>query len=256
MHNLRKLLRQIQFEQRAFWRNPASAVFTFVFPVIILVVLGNVNSHAHFHVGAHTYSYDDYLAPSMSTYGIISATFVSLAMILSIRRDSGVLKRFQGTPLGSTMFIVSILISSLINVIIMMILTIGLGMISLGVHFPANALLTILIMLFGAVCFASLGVAMAALIPNSDAAPAIVNGIFFPIAFISGIFFPISGTTLLGRIGNIFPISHYATAVFDAYNPIGTAPSVAGSDLLILGVWGVIGILVAIRRFKWEPSRR
>ena len=31
-------LRQVSFEQKSFWRNPASAFFAFLFPIIFLVV--------------------------------------------------------------------------------------------------------------------------------------------------------------------------------------------------------------------------
>ena len=39
MRNLRLLVRQIRYENRAFWRNPAAAFFTFAFPLIFMVRL-------------------------------------------------------------------------------------------------------------------------------------------------------------------------------------------------------------------------
>ena len=34
------LWHQVRYEQLSFWRNPQSAFFTFVFPVVIIVVFG------------------------------------------------------------------------------------------------------------------------------------------------------------------------------------------------------------------------
>ena len=36
--------RQLRFEQKAFWRNPAGAVFTFAFPLLFLVIFSTLNS--------------------------------------------------------------------------------------------------------------------------------------------------------------------------------------------------------------------
>ena len=38
--NLRLLAHQVRYEQLSFWRNPQSAVFTFIFPVVFVVIMG------------------------------------------------------------------------------------------------------------------------------------------------------------------------------------------------------------------------
>ena len=38
--NLRLLAHQVRYEQLSFWRNPQSAVFTFVFPVVFVIIMG------------------------------------------------------------------------------------------------------------------------------------------------------------------------------------------------------------------------
>ena len=37
-----RFLRQIMWEQRAFWRNPPAAVFTFVFPLMFLLIFSSL----------------------------------------------------------------------------------------------------------------------------------------------------------------------------------------------------------------------
>ena len=38
--NLRLLAHQVRYEQLSFWRNPQSAIFTFIFPVVFVVIMG------------------------------------------------------------------------------------------------------------------------------------------------------------------------------------------------------------------------
>ena len=56
---------------------------------------------------------------------------------------------------------------------------------------PTGTLPALLLALaVGAAAFCCLGFALAAFIPNEDAAPAITNAIVFPLYFLSGIFVP------------------------------------------------------------------
>ena len=108
----------------------------------------------------------------------------------------------------------------------------------------------------GAATFCAIGVMVSALIPNADAAPAIVNGILFPVLFISGVFFPVRPDSVLATIGDIFPISHFVDAVFAAFDPRladGVTHGFAWGDIAVLAIWGVGAALVAVWKFQWEP---
>jgi ABC-2 type transport system permease protein len=38
-----------------------------------------------------------------------------------------------------------------------------------------------------------------------------------------------------------------------AYNPYTTGNGIAWSDLGVVVLWGVVGLVVALRRFSWLP---
>jgi ABC-2 type transport system permease protein len=248
---------QLQYEQKMFWRNPASAVFTFLFPVMFLVIFASLNtgSRIDFLGGL---KYNQYYVPGILCFGIISATYTNLAMTLTIRRDSGLLKRLRGTPLPTGSMFGGILLNAVVVAGILTAIVLAVGMIFYGVTFPGHYPALAAALIVGAATFCALGIAVSGFVPNADAAPAIVNGILFPILFLSGVFFPVRNDTVLAKLANIFPIRHFTNAVFAAFDPRlphGPGHGWAGGDLLVMGLWGVAAVAVARRRFRWEPAR-
>src|SRR5262249_25071581 len=127
-----------------------------------------------------------------------------------------------------------------------------------GVTFPGHWLALIASLAVGGACFCALGIAVSCFVPNADAAPAIVNGILFPILFLSGVFFPVRNDSVLARLAHFSPIRHFPNAVsasFDPPLPHCITHGWTGHDLLVMALWGLAGVLVSLRRFRWEPSR-
>jgi ABC-type multidrug transport system permease subunit len=110
-------------------------------------------------------------------------------------------------------------------------------------------------LLAGAACFCALGMAVAAVIPNGEAAPVIANFTFFPIAFVSDLFFPTAGAPAwVGTVGSIFPVKHFAVALEDTFNPFVRGSGFQWGHLAVMALWTVIGVVVAVRFFRWEPK--
>ncbi len=89
---------QIRYEQRAYWRNRGRGIFTFVFPIMFLVIFASLDKGQHVSTRGGI-PYDDFFVPGILAYGVIATTFVNMAIGTAILRDDGVLKRMQGTPL-------------------------------------------------------------------------------------------------------------------------------------------------------------
>ena len=109
-------------------------------------------------------------------------------------------------------------------------------------------------LLVGAAAFSCLGIALSAAIPTRDAAPAITNVIVLPLYFLSGIFIPeneIPSGVL--DVAGLFPIRHFFQAFFAAFSPNTVGSGFEWGDLAIVALWGLGGLLVAIRYFRWTP---
>jgi ABC-2 type transport system permease protein len=247
--------RQIGWEQRSYWRNPASASFTFGFPLLFLVIFVAIYGNSTVSLGSERVKYAQYYVPAIVAFGLISACYTNLAFTICIRRESGLLKRTRGTPLSPFEYLAGIVGSVIVVAVILTALVIFLGLVAYGVHWPGRYLGLAVAVVCGAFCFSTLGMAVSTFVPNEDAAPAIVNFILFPLLFISGTFSPISHTTTLGRIAAVFPVRHLIDAMLAVFDPRPGGTGVVAQHVAILLAWGVGGLVVAVRRFRWEPRR-
>ncbi len=253
VNDLRVAARQVRYEQKAYWRNPMAAVFTFMFPVVFLIVVGT--SAGGSRVLGTTLRYDQYVVVAMVTFGLIAACYTNLGTTVCLRRDQGILKRMRGTPISVGAYMGGVIGNVMINVAILTVLVVGIGMIFYHLHFPYHPAATVLTLLVGVVTFCSLGLAVTVLVTNADAAPAVINGIYFPIVFISGVFYPLSNGSVLSRIADYFPVRHMITALVSAFES-GPGSGLRGHDLLVMLIWAAAGLWFTSRRFRWEPRRR
>jgi len=239
---------QIRYEQRAYWRNRGRGIFTFVFPLMFLVIFASLNRGAHLS-SLGGIPYDDFFVPGILAYGLIATTFVNMAISTAILRDQGVLKRMQGTPLPPWGYVAARIGSTLVIVLTMTALVLGLGAIAYGVHIRASTLPGLIATLaLGTAVFTSLGIGITRFIPNAEAAPVVVNLLILPLTFISSIWFPTTGMpNWLVDIAKFFPIRALADGLQHAFNPFTTGAGFDGQDLRTLAIWTAVGIFLMMR---------
>ena len=246
-------LRQLTYTNRAFWRNPASAFFTFAFPLMFLVIFTALFSGTTAALGLNV-STSTYYIPAIASFSIITATYTNLAVSVTFLRDGGTLKRIRGTPMPAASYLTARIVHAILVAIFLVVIVTVFGVAFYHAHVTARTLPAFLVtIVVGAASFSALGLALTAVIPNADAAPAVVNGSILPLLFLSGVFIPLpSHTTWYVALAKIFPVYHFTHALlFAFFLPVGNG--FQGNDLLILGVWGVVGLLAAVRFFVWEP---
>ncbi|MDQ3957809.1 MAG: ABC transporter permease [Actinomycetota bacterium] len=253
------LLRQVRFENTSFWRNPPAAFFTFVFPLMFLVIFNLLFGGEDIEVGSGTISGSTFYVPAIAAFSVITACYTNIAISVATARDLGILKRVRGTPLPAAVYLSSRVVhSGLLAVLLMVVVTLA-GMLFYGVDAPTDSFPTLLVTLvLGAAAFCSLGLAITSVIPNAQAAPAVVNASILPLLFVSGIFIPTYGAPeWLTTVSGLFPVRHYSDAMLAAFVPDTVGPAFAfdWADLAVVAAWGLAGMLLAVRFFSWEPRR-
>lgn len=245
---------QFRYDQKAFWRNPAAVFFTVMFPVLLLVILALVFSGKTVHVHGGI-AVDAYYVPAIITLAVISATMQSLAMTLTIAREDGRLKRSRATPMPPWVFLAGRIGNAIVVSLLMLALMAAIGRLAFGVAIPWGQLPEIVATLaIGAAAFCCLGVALTAAIPSADAAAPIANFALLPLYFLSGIFIPEDqlGSGVV-HFADLFPVRHFFEAFFSVYVPFGGSGMQWGHLAVVVG-WGLAGLLLAVRYFRWTPK--
>ena len=248
----RTVLRQTVLEQRAFWRNPEMAFFTFALPVGLLLLFGWTSSHDRVP-GRTDIDALTLFVPGILAFAVVVIAYGNLAATIALQRADGVLKRLRATPLDSSVYVGGQLVSTLVSTLLISLATIALGGVAFGALPRAVAVpQLVVVLILGIACFAALGIAISAAIRTADSAGAITNGTYLPLAMVSGMF---SATLTLppvvDTVVSAFPLKALADGLRAAYDPAVHGFPI--QDAVVLVAWTVVGVALARRFFRWDP---
>lgn len=249
---MKVLAHQLSFEQRTFWRSREAAVFIFIFPLLLYVLLATVYSGDIDGVPSA-----DVLLAGLFGYGAANTAFGGLAIILVGRREYGILKRLRATPLTPRTYLAAVLLSTLLVFAIQAVALLVLGGLAFGASAPANALGFAGAVILGVACFAGLGVGAASLIRSAEGVSAVVNVVLLPMAFLSGSFgsSPEDYPAFLEAVADVLPLTYFLEIVNGVYLD-GESLFAHPTALAVVAAWGLAGLIVASRRFTWVPRER
>ena len=246
--NARLFVHQLRAEQLVFWRRKEAALFIFLFPLLLFLLLGSVYNGKIYGVPAPRA-----LLAGLIGYGCANTSFAGLAIQLVLRRENAILKRLRATPLPAGVYVLSLLVSTLLVFAAQVVVLFLLGRALYGTPFPTAVGSLVLAVIVGALGFASLGVATASVIRSADGASAVVNFILLPMAFLTGSFGPTRHyPSFLRAIGDVLPLKYFIDIVNAVYlrgHALWTKPGA----LAVVAAWAVVGLGVAVSRFRWEP---
>ncbi len=197
-----------------------------------------------------------FYVPAIAAFSVINACFTGLAQQVALARDQGQLKRVGGTPLPKLSYLLGKVIYMVGVALFLVVLVVVFGALFYDVEIPDRSLPAFLLALAaGAAAFAALAFATVAFIPNADASSPVINGIILPLLFISDVFIPLDNDTptWINWAGNVFPVKHLSVALQTAFNPFTSGAGWELEHLAVVALWGLIGMVVALRYFSWEP---
>jgi ABC-2 type transport system permease protein len=240
-------------------RNPRALVFTFVFPLMLLVVFAALNGDARVAAmggAGGKVPFAQFYTPSIGIFGLASACYTGIVFGIASARDAGLLKRVRGTPLPMSIYLTSWLTGAALTGIGAVVLLFAVAVPAFGVHvYPRMLPAAVVTLALGAACLSALGLAVASLVRTADQAIPVAQLTFLPLAFISGIFYPLEGAPdWVVHLAHVFPLFHIVDAFDACFVPQTPGGGWSLDDLSAIAVWTVIGLVVAARRFSTEPS--
>jgi ABC-2 type transport system permease protein len=249
-------LRQFRFVNKSFWRNPASAFFTFAFPLLFLVIFTLLFGNSTTEVGPNqTVSTSTFYVPAILAFSVITACFTNIAIGITFERDEGILKRIRGTPMPGWAYLMARILHAIFIMLILVAIVVAFGALFYDAELPTDNIGGFLATLIvGSATFCALGLAISPACPNAEASPAIVNATILPLLFISGIFVPLEvAPDWLVTFAELFPVKHFADAIIASYFSVGSGLQLG--DLWNIVLWGIAGVLLSVNFFSWEPRR-
>ena len=246
-------------ELLSFVREREAMVFTFAFPILLLVIFGSVFGDQEIEGGI---SFAQYFVAGMIAAGLFGSSFQNLGIAIPIERDSGALKRLAGTPMPRSAYFAGKVAVVAVVALVQNVLLLAIGVLFYDLDLPSTAsrwLTYAWVVVLGLTACTLLGIAVTAIVKNGRTAPAIISPIAIVLQFISGVFFVFSQLpSWMQEIAAIFPLKWMTQgmrSVFlpDDYQTVEPAGSWEhGRIALVLLLWCVVGLAVAVRTFRWR----
>lgn len=251
---VRLLWDQLGYAVRDLWRTRVAFIFTFLFPLTFLVVLGAM-------VGTETISADStvrvmqFVSPAAAVMGALYGTYPTVASSLADARERGVLKRVHGTPLPGWVYLAGRIGAAVLFALGSLTLMLSVGVIAYGVQIQWHTMpATVVTVLAAVTCFAALGVAVAGLARSALVAQAVSIATAVVLSWISGVMGYGDMPTWADRIAQIFPLKPFNDALAVQFDPFATGTGWDLAALAVLGAWAIGAVVVASLTFRWDPA--
>ncbi|NBO08154.1 MAG: ABC transporter permease [Actinobacteria bacterium] len=248
-------------EIRQFLRQRESVVFTLLFPVLLLLIFGSVFKNTI----APGVTFSQYFVAGMIASGLLNTGFQQLAIMIPLERDDGTLKRLRGTPMPPSSYFIGKILAVLASMVVQIILLLFVGALIFGVHLPTDIghwITFAWVTLLGITGSTLLGIAFSSVPRSGRGASAMVTPIVLVLQFTSGVFFIFNQLpSWMQNVASIFPLKWLTQGMRSVFLPESFASQEVakswehGRVALMLAIWIVIGLVLALKTFRWERSR-
>ena len=251
------VLHQVRYDLLSLIRNRAAQGFVFAMPIAFLVLFVAIFGNGGIKVTGQRVSASTYYVAVLTVFAVVDVAFMSLVIALVEARETGVLRRRRATPQPAWTVIASRSLVTFVTGATSAALLLVVGRLAYGASLRPGALPALVISLaLGVVVFSSLGFAVASLVRSFETAQPVVMGCALPLMFISGVFIPWAFVPhWLQHVSAVFPVRALTVSVLDPYmsGPSGSAGAWDPGALAVLAAWGLVALVVAVRRFSWAP---
>ncbi|WP_326561183.1 ABC transporter permease [Micromonospora sp. NBC_01796] len=246
MSGLRKLT---AVELKLFLREPSAYVWTVIFPVLLLVILGSIPGFRQADPELGNLRVIDLYIPIIVVMILAMMTLYITPGTITGYRQKGVLRRLSTTPIGAVRVLVAQLAVQLGFMVVTVVLTLVTAAILFGAVLPRQGFGFVLALALVAAAMLAIGLLIAALVPTASAATGIGTALFFPLMFFGGLWVPREGMPdVLVRIGDFTPLGAGVQALRDSSD--GNWPSAVA--LAVLAAYAIAAGALAARYFRWE----
>ncbi|WP_182908414.1 ABC transporter permease [Microbispora sp. H13382] len=249
-------------ETKMFFREKDAVVFTFSFPIIMLVLFGSIFSDSLEGTGI---TVSQLYTAGLLGAGVMGAGFQNLGIGIAGDRDDGTLKRLAGTPMPPAAYFIGKVLNVLVIAFLESVALLAIGVVMYDLDLPdepSRWLTFAWVFVLGVSAAALLGVAVSSLPRSAKSAAAVVTMPFVVLQFISGVFIPFTQMPgWLIDIASVFPLKWMCQGFRSVFlGDAGAALELTGSYelgrvALVLAAWLVGGLILCATTFRWKGRR-
>ncbi|HEY4683112.1 MAG TPA: ABC transporter permease [Candidatus Acidoferrales bacterium] len=244
-----KLWRLTALRLRLVARNRAALFFTFIFPLVFLLVYGGL-------LAGSDPQATSYLMGPVVTLTVMGSGFWGLGIQLVMSRERGILRRFRLAPIGAGhMLGSSILANYLFQIPVILIEFAGAHWL-FKMPWPANPLAIAFWSTLGLIAFSALGLIIAS-VANTMQETQVINNLFwFALLFLSGATIPLPMLPpWVQRFALFLPATYLVTAL-QGVMLRGVSTRHLLPEVAALLVAFAVGFGISWRLFRWEPEEK
>ncbi|MCZ2111669.1 MAG: ABC transporter permease [Dehalococcoidia bacterium] len=252
-------------ELRTFFRTPELAFFTFLLPVLFVVIFSTVFSGDIEGPNGAKVAFSQYFIAGMIASGVMSTTFANLAGTIAVEQHDGLLKRLSGTPLPRSSYFIGKLGVALVISAVQAVIILVLGVALFGMSLPAEPsrwVVFVAVFVLGVASCSLFGIAYTRLIPNSNSAAPIIQVPLLMLQFISGVYFEYAQIPRwLQVVACMFPLKWMAQGFRYVFLPKWVGAHDYGGEwhlervFLVLVLWTAASAAMAVLFFRWNRGR-
>lgn len=233
-------------ELKLLMREPFTVLFVFLFPIVVLLVLGGVFSGDPGGPFAEVPAVDYYTPAYIGTV-IAALSLVGIPVHIATYRERGILRRLTASSVSGQSVMVSQLIVGILLATVGAIVLVTSAVLVYQISAPASAAGVVLAFLIATLSFAALGLLIGVLMPTARSAQGIGLGLFFPMWMLSGTGPPPDVMTdTMRTVSEFLPMTWMVNALQEPWNASET-DYLSLAILLVLLVIAIAGTLLRIR---------
>lgn len=200
-------------------------------------------------------SFIDFFVPGILAMSIMNSGVIGLATSFVSYRERGILRRIKVTPFPLASFLLAKVVAQMIQIVIQSLILVGLAWLLFGLNLRGNPLLILGIVAIGSLAFLAIGFAISSIARNAETAASYANLITFPMLFLSGVFFAVDSVPAwLQPLLKVLPLAYLVDALRQPMTLGRGLPAVA-TDLAVLAATFLVGLLIAVRFFRWDSGK-
>ena len=252
---------RIGMELKLFARDPGQIVFSFAYPVIMLMIFAAVITGDDVAPGV---SFQRYFLAGIAATGVMLTSFQAVGTAIAEERDRGDLARLQTLATPVLSYVIGKAGQVVVTTAAQLALLLAVASLAYDMPLPIDAGRWITfgwVVLLGAVAGTVLGIAVSAVVGSARAAGAGIPAVAIVLQFFSGVFFPFQQLPeWMQQVAALFPLKWMTQGMRSVLLPESAAVAEPaggwehGSTALVLAAWVMIGVVVSARTFRWRRN--